>query len=117
MIINIDGKQIELTDWQRVTAVTGQKDHYKNWNRRPILNDIQAPYANGVVLVVTYYPDLDIDRFCWTPSFFGEHIKRLGDYYNDFYKDPPTFYDYQIEEAKLHVDKFLLKFNKLIAFI
>jgi hypothetical protein len=117
MIIKLHGKQIELSEWQRITASTNQKDRYKNWARRPIIDDIEAPYNNGAVLVVTFYPDMGLDRFCWTVAFYGEHIRSLNEYYNDVYKFAPTFYDDQLEEAKLHVDNFLLKISKLTVFI
>lgn len=117
MIINLHGKQIELTDWQKITAFTRQKDSTKNWARRPIENDIEAPYANGVVLMRTYYPDEDFPKFWWTPQFFGKHISSLKEFYDSFYKEAPSFIGSDIEKAKAHIDGFLNRFNNLAVFL
>lgn len=121
MIINLCGKKIELTDWQKVTSVSNQRDAYKSWARRPIINDVESPYLSGIVLRVSYGVDIEFPNYYWTPQFCGwkdnNDIKHLEAIYNSFYDPPPTYYDYEIDSAKAHMDGFIAKFNKLAVFL
>jgi len=123
--VRVNRQKLLLDDWKPV----GNKET-PNWVRR--LNPYD--YFSCVGLMVSYTAP-KISQFHWTPMFHGPILHELCDIYYQFYPSPKpymdpftnkcysclsktllTFQDYQLQEAKDHLDNFIHRVNSLAVF-
>ena len=118
-------EKIQLNNWMPVGG------RNQNWVRRC------DPYdgISCVGLMVSYSEGILSDRFHWAPMFHGPMLHELCDIYFQFYPSPRpyiepttgkcysclsktllTFQDFQLQEAKDHLDQFIRRVNSLAVF-
>ncbi len=105
MIINLHNKKITLTDWK-----TNRNYNKFRYTRYDAINR-----NNYISLIQTKLIAFDEYRE-WQAQFRG-NLYILRDIYNKFYEKPVSFDIKQIEEAKNHIDKFLMQASNLAAFL
>jgi hypothetical protein len=125
--VRLKREQLILGDWEPTNIISSPC----NWIRR------LDPYDgfSCVGWMVSYCNEVG-SSFHWTPMFHGKVLHDLCDIYFQFYPSPkpyieigsmkyysclsPTllsFRDYQLQEAKDHLDNFINRVNLLKVFL
>lgn len=130
MEVKINRQKLLLDEWDQVHA-----KEPSNWVRR--LNPYDGISCIGLMVSWSCNNNGTLsDRFHWAPMFHGPMLHDLCDIYFQFYPSPYpyvdpntnkcysclsptllTFQDYQLQEAKDHLDQFIYQFNKLAVWI
>ena len=111
LMVKINRKKLLLGDWQPV-------ENSQNW-KRPLFSD--DGFSCVLLMVSWAYSNngYSSDKFHWYPSFLGPDLHSLDAIYKkSFYpQGPPRYEDYQIKEAKQHLDKFIGRVNSMSIFL
>jgi hypothetical protein len=122
--VKLKGQSFNLSNWE-------QASFSANWVRRLAPND---NFSCVGWMVSRSNEDMSSDRYHWVPMFLGKDLYNLCKIYYEFYpsltpftwsgKYYPSlsrpllsFQDFQIEEAKQHMDKFISRVNSMNAFL
>jgi hypothetical protein len=131
--VKLKGQLFILDEWEP-TAIS---ESNSNWIRKlsPDLDNFSC------IGYMVSHDNVKSNKYHWHPMFLGKHLHSLCDIYYQFYPSPKPYYDtniwsnqipkyysslsppliifqdYQIEEAKQHLDNFINRFNSLSAFI
>jgi len=82
-------------DWVKISDTTYIKKHHSNWNYDVVLN-------------------YNLNGYGWIPSFANKEMWACYKEYNpDYYITTPIDLDF----TKVYIDKFLIKFSKLLVFL
>jgi hypothetical protein len=108
MPVKIKTKQLVLDDWK----LAGKGSN--NWIRKLIPDDD----FSFIGLMVNWTNEISFNSFHWTPVFIGKDLFYLNEIYNNYYPNiKPQFRDFQIKEAKQHLDEFIGRVNSLGSFL
>ena len=110
LVLKIKGKKLLLDEWQTFTTSN-------NWIRK--LRPYDGFSCIGLMVSWAYNgQEYSFDKYHWLPMFHGSDLFYLNEIYKSFYPDKfPTFQNYQLKEAKQHLDDFINRVNSLKVFL